>query len=431
MIDIKIIILIVIVICLFGFLLYYFNKLNNKNKFIFKITGSYGDDVPIMKYDPNSIWTFAIFDKTIYLLPLTQTVKIDNLVSTTVSSNISKVITQVCNDIFVELDFNKLSSIILALTKSDVNYLYPELKTQVIECKDSFIDFYNKIIERCGNVKSAVIDIFTKNIFMLKMKVITLLLGLATSLRDLYKNIMTSVLSFVFNRLKLQGGSEEDKKTIKDRLRKFKDDTKNKFKSVGEKFVNLGEKSRTIILNYIDKHASEFNTFYKKTIWPAIRKFIDDVSKKCDLTILVKDLKGLNIDTLLPYIYYFITEIIFGLNILLDPETLLKTPTGYTSINKLMNIESGGRIFDNMSLEYLRNPITENNYGLRLEKYFKNIVLHEFLTELINDFMKLMTIFTDPERLITLFAGLILGVSDKLKYDLEHISNNIKNKLNI
>lgn len=431
MIDIKIIILIVIVICLFGFLLYYFNKLNNKKNIIFELTGGYGDDVPIMKYDPNSIWTFAIFDKTIYLLPLTQTVKIDNLISTTVSSNISKVITQVCNDLFVELDFDKLSSIILALTKSDINYLYPELKIQVITCKDSFIDFYNKIIERCGDVKSAVIDIFTKNIFMLKMKVITLLLGLATSLRDLYKNIMTSVLSFVFNKLKLQGGSEEDKKTIKDRLRKFKDDAKGKFKSVGEKFVNLGEKSRTIVLNYIDRHAAEFNTFYKKTIWPSIRKFVDDVSKKCDVTILVEDLKGLNINTFLPYIYYFITKIVFGINILFNPDTLLKTPEEYTPMDRLMNVESGGVILNNMSPEYLRKPITENNYGLRLERYLKNIVIHEFLKELVNDIMKLTTIFTDPERLITLFAGLILGVSDKLKYDLPHISNNIKNKLNI
>ena len=214
------------------------------------------------------------------------------------------------------------------------------------------------------------------------MKVITLLLGLATSLRDLYKNIMTSVLSFVFNKLKLQGGSEEDKKTIKDRLRKFKDDAKGKFKSVGEKFVNLGEKTRTIVLNYIDRHAADFIAFYKRMIWPSVRKFVDDVSKKCDVTILVEGLKGLNVNTFLPYFHYFITEIVFGINILFDPDTLLNTPEEYTSINKLMNVKSGGGLFDNITLEYLRKPITENNYGFRLERYLKNIVLHEFVKEL-------------------------------------------------
>ena len=321
-------------------------------------------------------------------------------------------------------DFEINREIQIILNESDESYLYPELRDKVVKCKASFVDFYNKIIERCGDIKTAVIDIFTKNILILKAKFIILLIGVASSFKDLYQNLMRSLLSFVFKKLKLQGGAEEEVKIVESKMDKFK----NKLRSLGKKFNIIGEKTKVIVLNYIDKHSNDFNNFYKSTIWPSIQQFSKDIMKKCDIAMLIKDLNGLNVNTFIPYVHYFITKIQLAINVLFDPEVLKALPTKYTSMDELMDVkkEEGGSI---IYPEYLRKPITEDNYGLKLEKYFQDIVLKGFLKELSDDVMKLTTVFTDPNRLMTLFAGLIPEI--KLSYDLENIPTNIKLKLGL
>ena len=89
----------------------------------------------------------------------------------------------------------------------------------------------------------------------------------------------------------------------------------------------MGEKTKVIVLNYIDKHVEDFNNFYKLTIWPSIQQFSEDIMKKCDVAMLIKDLNGLNVNTFIPYVHYFITKIQLALNVLFDPKVLLALPT--------------------------------------------------------------------------------------------------------
>lgn len=294
---------------------------------------------------------------------------INQFKSLNLSSNLTNIITKIINS------FNVYKDEILAIY-SDVIISSPNIKSSLNELlnnKDIFMNYFNEVLNNTIN----------------------LTMSMLIELKDKCLNYIINKYPFAKPLLKFKGGS------LKEKIKHKKDEVVEKI------IIKLkGE---------LNKHKVSIIDFYTKVLYNTINNYIKNLTKILDITNLTRQLRGINVEILVPYLNLFVRKIIFQLELLTNPILISNPPLNFdlvrNQIDKVLllpetTVEQINQQFLNNYIKEYPVEITDPNYVDKLLNYLENIVIKENCKDIINYILPLTSIF-EPKKIINLLLGLL------------------------